>query len=65
MRILIFKRPKDSQLYKGLAVAFPGDKGWEEGKIEEVAEQDSVTLYNVGGALYAASELRFLDNEKP
>jgi len=58
MKILIFQKPADHQLCKGMTIAYPVSDGWKAGEIEEVTDQDGQKLFVVGGGTYAANELR-------
>lgn len=66
MKVLIFNKTQDSDLYKGLQVAYHDKSGeyTQTGEIAQITEQDGKKVYIVNGAAYLADELKLIGNSK-
>jgi hypothetical protein len=61
MKVLLFKKTTDNDLFKGLKVAYNKAGEYQAGVITAITEQDGKKLYNVAGALYLADELKLIE----
>lgn len=61
MKVLLFKKTTDNDLFKGLKVAYNKAGEYTAGVITAITEQDGKKLYNVAGALYLADELKLIE----